>query len=477
MAGDVTRQSVNRVKYLLLIGLCLLTIRCFSKSYIRGLAMAGLLIVCVTDKLRLDLPGGLPEVTIQRLLLLISVYYWRREGRYRLKNRDRGVNAILLANIGLVFCSTVFSIAIDLSLKSIISLAFEEYFFYWLVYTSVRSEKDILLVFKHFGYGLGIVAVLGFIEYYTQFNPVDEYIVQGPRPDMGLAYAGWYDVMGTFPHRILFGYAMVCGAAIAFGCYFMEKSKLRRYLWLALLLFFSATTYFSNSRGPWFALPLAVGVIAVWGSSRSRKLIFYLGVAILIGLLVKPGVRDTIVELVSETFQKDTHKGESYEYRWQCWSVAYKMIVDSPVRLLFGYGGLSTQRMDLQNMFAFGGSTYKLGYTSWDNQYAANLIEFGMLGFMGFNLVFFVVCTRVFARHSRLSPSLSQVVTSAKAVLVVYLFLMTNVYSFSNQLKYMLWGIIALAVAAPRMREKTVTTPVEFEVTGLQSVKGLNESE
>ena len=438
--------------------------------------MAGLLMVCVTDKLRFDMPGGLPELTIQRLLLLISVYYWNRERRYRLKNPDRGVKAILLANIGLVFCSTVFSIALDLSLKSIISLAFEEYFFFWLVYTSVRSEKDILLVFKHFGYGLGIVAVLGFIEYYTHFNPVDEYIVQGPRPDMGMAYAGWYDVMGTFPHRILFGYAMVCGAMIAFGAFFLEKKKLRRLLWLVLLAFLSASTYFSNSRGPWFALPLAVGVIAVWGSAQSRKLILYLGVAILIGLLVKPGVRETITDLIGETFQKDTHKGESYEYRWLCWSVAYRKIVESPIRLLFGYGGLSTERMDLQSMFAFGGSTFKLGYTSWDNQYAANLIEFGMLGFMGFNLVFFIVCTRLFARHSRLSPSLAYVVTSAKAIMVVYLFLMTNVYSFSNQLKYMLWGIMALALAAPRMREKTAVTPVEFEVTGLQSVKGSHES-
>ncbi len=438
--------------------------------------MAGLLIVCVTDKLRLDMPGGLPELTIQRLLLLISVYYWRREKRYRIKNPDHGVINTLLLNIFLVFFSTVFSIALDLSLKSIISLAFEEYFFFWLVYTSMHNEKDILRVFKHIGYGLGIVAVLGFIEYYTQFNPVDEYIVQGPRPDMGLAYAGWYDVLGTFPHRILFGYAMVCGAMITFGCYFLEKTKLRRIMWLVLLAFFSASTYFSNSRGPWFALPLAVGVIAVWGSSRSRKLILYLGLAIIIGLLIKPGVRETIFELVGETFQKDTHKGESYEYRWLCWSVAYRKIVESPIRVLFGYGGLSTERMDLQDMFAFGGSTYKLGYTSWDNQYAANLIEYGMLGFMGFNLVFFVVCTRLFARNSRLSPSLVCVVTSAKAIMVVYLFLMTNVYSFSNQLKYMLWGIIALALAAPRMREKAAIAPVEFEVTGLQSVKGSNET-
>jgi hypothetical protein len=437
--------------------------------------MAGLLMVCVSDKLRLDLPGGLPELTIQRMLLLISFYYWNRERRYRVKYRDRGVNAVLLGNLILVLCSTVLSIALDLSLKSIISLAFEEYFFYWLVYTSVRSEKDILLVFKHFGYGLAIVAVLGFVEYYTQFNPVDEYIVQGPRPEMGGAYTGWYDVMGTFPHRILFGYAMVCGAVVAFACYFLEKTKIRRYLWLAFVMLFSATTYFSNSRGPWFALPLGFGVVAVWGTARSRKLILYLGVAIMIGLLLKPGVLSTITNLVQSTFEKDTHKGDSYEYRWECWSVAWKMISDSPLRLLFGYGGLSTQRMDLQHLFSVGGSTYKLGYTSWDNQFAANLIEFGVLGFMGFNVVFMVVCSRLFARKAGVSPSLAQVVISARAVLVVYLFLMTNVYSFSNQLKYFLWGIIALALAAPRMREKTEKNPVEFEVTGLKSVKDSNE--
>lgn len=439
--------------------------------------MAGLLMVCVTDKLRLDLPGALPELTIQRLLLLISVYYWRREGRYRIKYRERTVNNVLMGSLLLVLFSTIFSMAIDLSVKSIISLAFEEYFFYWLVYTSVRSEKDILLVFKHFGYGLAIVAALGFVEYYTQFNPVDEYILEGPRPDMGLAYAGWYDVMGTFPHRILFGYAMVCGAVVAFGCYFLEKKRLSRYLWLGCVLLSSAATYFSNSRGPWFALPLAVGVIAVWGDTRSRKLILYLNVAILIGLMLKPGVRETITDLVSSTFQKDTHKGDSYEYRWECWSVAWKMICNSPVRFLFGYGGLSTQRMDLKDVFSFGGSTFKLGYTSWDNQYAANLIEYGVLGFMGFNVVFIAVCARVFGRKSGLSPSLAYVVTTAKAVLVVYLFLMTNVYSFSNQLKYFLWGIVALALAAPRMRDKAPATAVEFEVTGLKNLKNSHESD
>jgi len=437
--------------------------------------MAGLLIVCVTDKLRLDLPGGLPELTIQRILLLISVYYWNRERRYTVKYGERGVRAALLANLFLVLCSTALSIAVDLSVKTIISLAFEEYFFYWLVYTSVRSEKDILLVFKYFGYGLAIVAALGFVEYYTQFNPVDAYITQAPRADLGMAYAGWYDVMGTFPHRILFGYAMVCGAVVAFGCYFLEKTKLRRYLWLALVLLFSGVTYFSNSRGPWFALPLAVGVVFLWGNTRSRKLIVYLGIAIVAGLLIKPGVRETIGNLVIETFEKDTHKGESYEYRWECWGVAWKMIGNSPIRFLFGYGGLSTQRMDLQNMFSVGGSTYKLGYTSWDNQYAANLIEYGALGFMGFNIVFAVIAARLFTRRSRLSPSLTQVVTSAKAVLVVYLFLMTNVYSFSSQLKYFLWGLIALALAAPRMREKIAEKPVEFEVTGLKNIKGAHE--
>lgn len=438
--------------------------------------MACLLIVCVTDKLRLELPGGLPELTIQRLLLLMSVYYWYRERRYKIKYRERWVNAALMANIGLVFISTVLSIAHGLSIKNLVSLVFEEYFFYWLVYTSVRSEKDVLLIYRYFGYGLGIVAVLGFYEYYTHFNPVDAYITQAPRMDLGMAYAGWYDVMATFPHRILFGYAMVCGGVVSFGCYFIEKTKLRRYLWLFLTLLFAGVTYFSNSRGPWFALPLAVAVVFVWGTTRSRKLIVFLGVAVVAGLLIKPGVRETIFDLVQETFEKDTHKGESYEYRWECWGVAWKMIVKSPIRFMVGYGGLSTQEMDLQSMFSVGGSTYKLGYTSWDNQYAANLIEFGVLGFIGFNVVFGVVCFRLFTRNASISPALAQVVTSTKAILVVYMFLMTNVYSFSSQLKYFLWGMVALALAAPHMKEKVFVKPVEFEVTGLKSVKGSHES-
>src|SRR5690606_37747131 len=112
---------------------------------------------------------------------------------------------------------------------------------------------------------------------------------------------------------------------------------------------------------------------------------------------------------------------------------------------LFGYGGLSTERMDLSHYFdrESGGTTNALGYTSWDNQLACNLIEFGIVGFT-IEILLLIAAMRMLLRNMRRArpPDRTMILAFACACFI-YIFALTNVYIFSPQLKFLFWTLLA----------------------------------
>lgn len=212
-----------------------------------------------------------------------------------------------------------------------------------------------------------------------------------------------------------------------------------------------ACCYYSNSRGPWFAAAIGGIIMAVMGSAKVRKTLTIFACLSVFVVIARPGVRDTLADLTLSTFDPTSYRGQSYYYRKELWPVAISLAKVSPIRALFGYGGLATETMDLSDRFKFGGSSAHLGYSSWDNNYAADFVEFGFVG-LAIQLILYGCILRELVRYAlRAPPELRDKTAAITAAVVTYVFALTNVYMFSPQLKCMLLTIVVIGIRLPML--------------------------
>jgi O-antigen ligase len=165
-------------------------------------------------------------------------------------------------------------------------------------------------------------------------------------------------------------------------------------------------------------------------------------------LLLRPGVHDTISNLCFSTFSDTSAKGSTYDYRWQLWTVAWDQLRLSPVRFLFGYGPGSTENMDLSNYWhgqeGSQADIIHMGHTSWDNNYAGDLIELGTMGFL-LELALFLSVAKTLVMNWRRGDPDDRVLQAGIAVAcLIFMYSMTNVYIFAPQLKYLFWALVAI---------------------------------
>jgi hypothetical protein len=416
------------------------------KDFAKGLALASALIVSLPDYLRVSFGGSLPECTVQRVLLLIVLVFWL--GRQRQAPLKLTAPALpWLCLFGAVqFVSMLLSIAKGGSFKNLFSYWLEVILFYVVVSTSLIDRRSILVLLRYTIAGLSVVAVLSAVEKYRDIN-ISQWLVLGVN-DMDAQ-----NVTSTYPHRILFGYAMAMGVPIMLVLIGAKDASFAPgRIWLALLLGMAAC-YFSNSRGPWIGLIGASIAVVALGSAVTRRKLLKVAVLASLVLMVKPGVRETIVDSAKSLFETDSVKGNSAAYRKRLWYVAYAEISKSIERTAFGYGGLSTENMDLGHYFEgkVGGSASFLGYTSWDNQYACDLIEFGLVGFAAEVLLYLAVLTFLVRSWSRTWGFDRYLIGAIISCCVVYLWALSNVWIFSPQLKALFWMLVATGTSVARV--------------------------
>ncbi len=218
----------------------------------------------------------------------------------------------------------------------------------------------------------------------------------------------------------------------------------------------------------------AIGIIGLLmlGTMKIRKWVILMSVVGAIALLLRPGVWETIYGLGNSTLDPTSHRGKSYNYRWELWKVAFHEISKSPARFLFGHGGQTTDFMDLADMFDFGGGTRKTGFTSWDSQYASDLMEFGVIGLLARIALYTQIMMALLKRWVRSGQEYRNLAAGIFLGVSLYLFAQTNVAMFSPQLNYLFWALVAIGSKLGKIidTQDELCSPGETENIGIYGV-------
>lgn len=408
-----------------------------------GFCFGVVLLISLPTYLRVTLPDPLPALTIQRLVLLVLLWWcFRLQLFASLPNggvilKARFLTWVIAASFSVVFTSAPFLT----SLKDFLDVVFEVVLFYLIGSAIIRNQEMALKVFRAVWLGFLIVAVFAVLEKYTAFNPVYYVLRNYDRPEKAGA------VISTLPHRILLGTAMSMAWPIA---YLLTQTNAngyrisRRIVWISVPLFIAAC-YFSMSRGPWLASILAGLVLMVLGTGhlRARLLVIcLLGVMILVA---KPGVLGTLSGMAEATVDAETGKGGTFRYRLELWKIAFEEINRSPLRLLVGYGLGAGREADLQYSLSYRDRDYAI--ESWDNHFAYTLYQGGFLGLAASLFLLTGVLTCLIQAWRSAEGADRDTYACVLASAFVMLFMMTNVLIFAKQLNFAFWSIFLAGVA------------------------------
>lgn len=429
--------------FILILLSSFVTLRRFRLGLGSGIAATVFFLVLLPTEVRLPTPGALPELTAHRILLMLAA--WQV-----FKNRENS-GPISLPGVGLITvvaiirgCSTLISISFLPALKDFLGFILETALFFLVIGKGLRTPETVRKVAWSAMWALVAVAVIATIEKYRGINLAAHFIP-------GMLDSG-REVTATFRHRILLGYSLAMGFPLVLGLWTLASTKKQRYAANVGMLMLPAACYFANSRGAWAGMALAGTMMAVTGSKELRRRLALLGVLGVAVLILRPGVLDTINSRWEHTKSTDTLKGKSASYRLELWRVAYNHLSKSPERFVLGYGGHSTQEMDLAAEFQYGGNAGALGYTSWDSEYAVTLMQFGFAGFLAELFLYLFLAKKCFDAW-RLAPrDIQPLIAGCGAAVAVYLWAMTNVAIFNPQLKFLFWTMVAIPLRSVYLR-------------------------
>lgn len=437
--------------FLVMLVLLVPLLMALKKGYINGLAVAAFYWVSTPSELRLPLPGGLPQFTFHRMLVIIMLcaYFATKSRRPQNTGSVLGGKIMVWLSVSYVI-SFIFSESKDVTFKATLAYLVEIVVFYFMMAKSLQSKEDLMRIVKALTFGLITVACFTWIEKYKSVNYFES-ILGYNVGDVG-------DITASYRHRILLGYAMAMAIPlVAIQLRHVTTSKQKWFFCIALCVV-AAACYFPRSRGPWLGAVIATGCLFMLGDAKSRKALKWLAIGGALVMILRPGVWETIGNLLGDT-DAESQKGRSYNYRWELWGAAFKTIAVSPIKLGFGYGALSHETMDLSHLLTMGGNIKKLGYTSFDNNYAAFLLELGLIGLALTMSLYASICRKIFAFRSWLNADDRMINGALFSSILVYLFAMTNVYIFAPQLDFLFWTLVACVAALARHAANTKNNP------------------
>ncbi len=408
------------------------------KDFVGALCYAIVILLTFPTVIRIEMPGSLPQLTVQRLVILSLFVGWFSL-RDRRPIREVPFRGLMAGWACLALVSLIGAVDQVAGIKRYLEFVLELFVFYFILATTLKDRADAFRLLRSAVIGISIVASLAIAERYTGINVVDRFIGADPEASYGR------DVRVTYRHRILLGAGMAMGFPLAMAMIHLASTKARRWLaWMALAMMMAAC-YYAMSRGPWLAAFLAVAVMIVFGTVTLRKPLMILGTAALLILVARPGVLETLSGYASATVNTDSFKGGTFQYRLELWTVAWNGISHSPWRLLLGNGPAAGLNRSIDWKLSYRGRDYNI--ESWDNDLAYSLFQYGILGLIITLTLYGRIAWQLLAT-ARASPGVQRdIYVCLCASAVVLLFMLSNVHIFARQLYYLFWALTAIGFA------------------------------
>jgi hypothetical protein len=435
---------------LVVAALCASTI---ARGFEETLPLAAFLLILFPNESQVPLPG-LFDLTTQRVIVVVLfvLYFWR--GRKE-RAKQHGENILPLKYIFIVqifwmLVSTVNSAVFTVSLKTVLSQLLDYYLTFYIFGKSISSVKTVHKILMGFVGAMFFCSVLGVIEaqrnwsILSLFPPTTHQLIVEPsgESDRGIR------VQATFGHPILYGSALALAIPMALFLITQAKSVKRKvFLWSAVLLMFF-NIYKTESRGPWIAAAMSLVLLAVLGGGQLRRYLAVISLLVVVTLVARSGIGDSIKNLYGATLNPDSPQGESYQWRYALYDIAFDHLNHNGGRALWGYGPESFFYLGWQGPF----QGHMVPYDSCDSSIAQLMIETGYVGLLIVALILFKAGLSTLRDSFRLPKPDNYLCAILFANICAFCFMMTNVAIFGwGQQTNMLWVVIAIAMVYPRL--------------------------
>ncbi|GGA59913.1 hypothetical protein GCM10011507_09330 [Edaphobacter acidisoli] len=437
-----------------------------QKGFTATLPVAAFFLVLFPEESKISI-GGLFDITTQRLVVLMLFFL------VLLMTKQRGASPEKLPLKGWIVLLTVWwtlsainSIAFTDSAKSLFSLLLD-YIAVYVIYAKyvpdVETVKKVL-----FGLASGVIvcSVFGVMEAYGHWSVISLFPVEihrfGASGDLYQDTARGLRVQSTFGHPILFGTALAL--AIPMTLYLLslaKKGRRKTFLWIGILLMFTCI-FKASSRGPWMALAASLALLLFFGRGKIKKYMVIISMLTLTVLVVRPGVWETIWNDYAATVDPTSYQGQSYQYRYELYSLVSERLDQSFDRMLLGFGPQSFPMLHLTGKIE--GRT--MSFASCDSAFAELWAETGYVGLLIVCLMLALVIFRTVRCARRLPSPDNRLCLLFFVNLAAFCFEMTNAEIFGwGQQAIMLWIVIALTSTYPYLVKATL--PSEEEIAAV----------
>jgi O-antigen ligase len=415
---------------------------------------------------RIVIPGLFDFNTMRvSLLTLLILYFYRRES---VAGSPIPLKSLMLLHIGWAICSTLYSLSIATSAKQLISQVLEYYLLYFLLVRTISSVTTLYNIVFAMMMAMSVCCIFGLLEAYATWSilrifPSNLWITyNGGLDPLYIEWGRGLRVRSTFPHPILFGDALAMSIPLTLYLLSMWETKWQRVLlWITLVLMFWAI-YKTSSRGPWIATGLCATLLFVMTKGRVRKYLATAAVLMVVVLVARPGIWQTIDGLYQSTTDSSSPVGSSYLYRDALTEAVKGAVAKEPGRALLGYGLGTFREKGLDINFL---KSVQHWYTCDDN-WSLFLYETGYIGLLLIGILLFKPLFMAFKDYRRLPHPDNYFSGVIFISLSGFYFLLLSVAGYSwGQQGYMAWILISLSVSHPRvvMQSYLIEKQVEEE--------------
>lgn len=439
-------MNLNLIKLIIILIISSFTFLLLVKDYKKGLCAIIFLLVFMPRELYVELGGGLPTLTGFRGILIVFIFFCFFSRKFQIKWHHIPHLKLLILLLIAKTISLAFAFNFNACLNRVLVYFTEILLFYIFLVKRIEDDETINGIIYSMAVAVFIIALVGFFERYTQFNPVD-YISLSSDPRFDPRNEGV--IYSTFSHPIHMGVALAMGWPICLYMTDKQSSLFKKRLFPILLLIIYASLYFSGSRGPWLSFIIAAMLLLFFKYPAIKPKLMFILILASILLTIRTGIYYSIYGLVEATFNPFGLEGDSFYYRFELFTKAYTEISKSFITFLFGYGEGAVHSMDLSGAVSYGTGRVH-SFWSWDNEFAQILIEGGFVGLILNLMLYSSIILRQIKGINLVGEENRPLMVALIASNSVFIFMMTNVSIFSPQIHFIFWTNVAIGANLSR---------------------------